>query len=89
MLVMSRIRHAAIVLNQLVAGQKSGQNIPKNRSRTTIAKRMVRVMLDMLRSEIAGEYELPATTTAMLAPGSCWLLLSLVRSGGGFFECWL
>ena len=49
----------------------------------------IRVMLDMLRSEIAGEYELPATTTAMLAPGSCWLLLSLVRSGGGFFECWL
>src|ERR1700739_4060997 len=28
-------------LNQLVAGQKSGQNIPKNRCRTTIAERMV------------------------------------------------
>ena len=41
MLVMSRIRHAAIVLNQLVAGQKSGQNIPKNGYRTTIPERMV------------------------------------------------
>src|SRR6516164_7070173 len=28
-------------LNQLVAGQKSGQNIPKNRCRTTIPERMV------------------------------------------------
>ena len=28
-------------LNQLVAGQKSGQNIPKNRCRTTLPERMV------------------------------------------------
>ena len=28
-------------LNQLVAGQKSGQNIPKNRCRTTIPDRIV------------------------------------------------
>jgi hypothetical protein len=38
MLVISRIRHAAI---ELVAGQKSSQNIPKNRCRTTIPERMV------------------------------------------------
>jgi hypothetical protein len=37
MLVMSRIRHAAIVPKPLGAGQ----NIPKNRCRTTIAERMV------------------------------------------------
>ena len=29
----------------------------------------IRVMLDMLRSEIAGEYELPATTTGYVSAG--------------------
>src|SRR6516162_6422141 len=38
MLVMSRIRHATIVLNRSEPAKNSGQNIPKNRCRTTIAR---------------------------------------------------
>jgi hypothetical protein len=34
-------------LNQLVAGQKSGQNIPKNRCRTTIPERMVETRAEL------------------------------------------
>ena len=47
MLVMSRIRHAAIVPYPLGAGQKSGQNIPKNRCRTTVAERMVETLAEL------------------------------------------
>jgi hypothetical protein len=47
MLVMSRTRHAAIVPYPLGAGQNSGQNIPKNRSRTTIAERMVETLAEL------------------------------------------
>src|SRR5215472_8018878 len=34
-------------LNRLGAGQKSGQNIPKNRCRTTIAERMVETRAEL------------------------------------------
>jgi len=40
----------------------------------------IRVMLDMLRSEIAGEYELPATTTGYVSAG---LLLVAAITGVG------
>jgi hypothetical protein len=40
----------------------------------------IRVMLDMLRSEIAGEYELPATTIGYVSAG---LLLTAAISGVG------
>ena len=41
MLVMSRIRHAALSLNRSEPAKKGGQNIPKNRCRTTVAEPMV------------------------------------------------
>jgi tetrahydromethanopterin S-methyltransferase subunit C len=41
----------------------------------------IRVMLDMLRSEIAGEYELPPTTIGYVSAG---LLLTAAISGVGF-----
>jgi hypothetical protein len=49
MLVMSRIRHAAIVsLNRVRSrAKKSSQNIPKNRCRTTIADRMVETLAEL------------------------------------------
>jgi len=34
-------------VNRLGAGQKSGQNIPKNRCRTTIAERMVETLAEL------------------------------------------
>lgn len=40
----------------------------------------IRVMLDMLRSEIAGEYELPATTTGYVSAG---ILLVAAITGVG------
>jgi hypothetical protein len=47
MLVMSRLRHAAIVPQPLGAGQKSGQNIQKNRCRTTTPERMVETLAEL------------------------------------------
>ena len=47
MLVMSRIRHATIVLNRSEPAKNSGQNIPKNRYRTTIAERMVETLAEL------------------------------------------
>ena len=47
MLVMSRIRHAVIVLTARSPAKKSGQNIPKNRCRTTIAERMVETLAEL------------------------------------------
>src|SRR6516164_6665114 len=41
MVVMSRIRHATRFLNCSEPAKKSGQNIPKNRCRTTVAERMM------------------------------------------------
>ena len=43
MLVMSRIRHAAIADHSEPA-KNSGQNIPKNLCRTTVAERMVETL---------------------------------------------
>ena len=47
MLVMSRIRHAVIVLTARSPAKKSGQIIPKNRCRTTIAERMVETLAEL------------------------------------------
>jgi hypothetical protein len=42
-----RIRHAALSLNRSEPATKSGQNIPKNRCRTTIAERMVETLTEL------------------------------------------
>ena len=47
MLVMSRVRHATIVLNRSEPAKNSGQNIPKNRCRTTIAERMMETLAEL------------------------------------------
>jgi hypothetical protein len=47
MLVMSRIRHAALSLNRSEPATKSGQNIPKNRCRTTVAERMGETLAEL------------------------------------------
>src|SRR5215471_13180113 len=44
MLVMSRIRHAS---NRSEPAKKSGQNIPKNRCRTTVAERMMETLAEL------------------------------------------
>ena len=44
---MSRIRHAALSLSRSEPAKKSGQNIPKNRCRTTIAERMVETRAEL------------------------------------------
>jgi hypothetical protein len=46
MLVMSRIRHA-VSLNRSEPAKKSGQNIPKNRCRTTVAEPMVETRAEL------------------------------------------
>jgi len=47
MLVMAASVMRRLSLNRLGAGQKSGQNIPKNRCRTTIAERMVETRAEL------------------------------------------
>ena len=47
MLVMSRIRHATIVPYRSEPAKKSGQNIPKNRCRTTVAEQMVETLAEL------------------------------------------
>jgi len=47
MLVMSRIRHAALSLNRSEPAKKGGQNIPKNRCRTTVAEPMVETRAEL------------------------------------------
>ena len=47
MVVMSRIRHATRFLNCSEPAKKSGQNIPKNRCRTTVAERMMETLAEL------------------------------------------
>src|SRR5262250_1605570 len=47
MLVMTRIRHATRFLNCSEPAKKSGQNIPKNRCRTTVAERMMETLAEL------------------------------------------
>ena len=47
MLVMSRIRQRGLSLNRSEPAKKSGQNIPKNRCRTTVPERMVVTLAEL------------------------------------------
>jgi hypothetical protein len=47
MLVISRIRHGRLSLTGSEPAKKSGQNIPKNRCRTTITERMVETRAEL------------------------------------------